>query len=332
VLLAIAAYLVLPNLHSVRADALVQGDLVPVTPVYRARLTKLLVKCTSSVRAGEPVAIISNFLLQGDYQREYLEGEEQTQLASDALAQNVATAEANATALHEKYLAAQLDAQRIAADYNSYNQAYMAGAVSKVTWDSKGMELQNARAIAASALSAWTAAKLLVKQITVAQQSRVGASQDILQQAQALGQRVGNEQLTAPISGDIVDCFDRPQIVVEAGTPIFNIFSHDKAYVVAYFNPSAAAKVHVGAKADVSITGLSHDVTGRVAWIYPNLAELPPQLTRFFWEHVQFSEYRPVKILLDRLPERERALLYYNAQARVSITTSKQSGILPKWL
>jgi multidrug resistance efflux pump len=323
IVLGIAAYLIIPNVDYVRADAEVQGDLVPVTPVYRARLDKLLVSCTSSVRAGQPVAIVSNFLLQADYQREYLQGEEQSQLASDALEQNVATAQATAAGLHEKYLAAELDVQRLQSEFAPYQQAYEQGAVSKVTRDSKQVELQEGKATAAGAQEAWQASLLFVKQVTAAQGSRVSASQGLLQQSQTVERRLASASLKAPISGDIVDCFDRPEIVIEAGAPIFNIFSHDKAYVVAYFNPDAVAKVHIGSPADVSITGLSHSVRGRVSWIYPNLDALPAPLTRFFWQRVQFSEFRPVKIVLDGLPEAERAQLYYNAQARVAIRTQR---------
>jgi multidrug resistance efflux pump len=324
VVLAIAYYLFYPNVYSVRADAIVRGDLVPVTPEFRARLDKLLVGCNRSVLAGQPVAIVSNFLLQADYQRQYLQGEEQTQLASDALAQNVATSIANSEALHEKYLAAELDSERLAADFGSYDRAFEAGAVSKVTRDAKQTELRAARELASGALESWKASKLLTQQITAAQTSRVSASQDLLTQAHSVEQRLGSQPLYAPVTGDIVDCLDRPQIVIEAGTPIFDIFSHQKAYIVAYFNPDDIGKVHVGGKADVNITGLSHHVTGRIAWIYPDLDALPPELTRFFWQHVQFSEFRPVKIALDGLPAKERGLLYYNAQARVSIETGRR--------
>ncbi len=135
---------------------------------------------------------------------------------------------------------------------------------------------------------------------------------------------LGKRSLFAPVSGDIVECIERPQNVIEAGTPLFSIFQPDRAYIVAYFSPNAVAKVHIGQSADVNIAGLPNSVKGRVAWIYPNLDALPPELTRFFWQHVQFSQYRPVKIALDRLPESDRSQLYYDAQARVSISVSGQ--------
>lgn len=347
-ILGVAAYLYVPNVYFVRADAEVRGYLVPVTPEFRARLDTLLVGCSRSVRAGEPIAIVSNFLLQADYkrqflqskadfQRQYLQSEEQSQLAKSALEQNVATSRANAAAQHEKYTAAKLDVLRLQGEYDSYDQAYRAGAVARVTRDAKRVELLASQAVAGSALEAWNASKLMTRQISAAQESRVAASeslvrqsqtsQDLLNQSRDVERRLGKESLKAPVSGDIVDCVERPQNVIEAGTPVLNIFPHDKAYIVAYFNPDAVAKVHVGAKADVSITGLSHNVVGRVAWIYPNLDALPPQLTRFFWQHVQFSEYRPVKIVLVGLGARDRKELYYNAQARVSIATPRQFAL-----
>ncbi len=38
------AYIFLPNYFYLRADALVQGNLVPVTPIYRVRVDNLLVQ------------------------------------------------------------------------------------------------------------------------------------------------------------------------------------------------------------------------------------------------------------------------------------------------
>lgn len=325
-IVGIAAYLILPNLLYIRADAVVKGDLIPVTPVYRVRLEKMLVNCTGSVRAGQPVAMVSNFLLQADYQRQYLESQQQSQLAGIALDQNVATARENAESLHQKYIAATIDSQRLQQEFASYDRAYREGAVPRVTWEAKKTELQGSQAVVSGALSDWKRAESFVSQVATAQQSRVSSAQAMQQQSQAVANRVGSETLRAPVGGDIVDCVDRPQNVIEAGTSLFDIFPHNKAYVVAYFNPDTVAKVHIGDRADVSITGLSRSVEGRVSWIYPNLEALPAELTRFFWQHEQFQQFRPVKIELSGLPARERDQLYYNAQARVSINKSEQKS------
>jgi multidrug resistance efflux pump len=379
VVLGIAAYLVVPNIGWVRADAQVAGDIIPVTPVYRARITKMFVNCTGSVRVGQPIAAISNFLIQADYQRQYLEGVEQSKVAAIALEQNVATARENAESLHakyeaavqntqglrekyeatpetaedlrEKYKAAANDERRLEQSFHSYDSGYRDGAVPAVDWQGKSSEIETARAEERSALYDWKAAQIMeqsalyswhrgqgteqstleawkraeqfVNQIIAAQNSKVGSYKSLVVQAQSVANRVGQETLRAPVSGDIVNCIDRPQNVIEPGTPILSIFQPNRAYIVAYFNPNAVAKVHIGQSADVQISGVAHSVRGRVAWIYPNLDALPDDLQLFFWQHVQFSQYRPVKIALDQLPLRDRQQLYYGAKARVSISTAK---------
>jgi len=320
--LGIAAYLIVPNLYSVRADAQVRGDLIPVTPVYRARIDRMLVNCSGPVRAGQAVAVISNFLIQADYQRQYLQGLEESQVADIALEQNVATALENAETQHEKYLAAVSERKRLENAFASFDQAYKAGAVPQVDWADKRAEIDTARATEAADLDAWKRSQLLVAQITASQRTKVASYQSLLNQAQDVATRVGQETLRAPASGQIVNCIDRPENVIEPGTPIFSIFQPDRAYIVAYFNPTSVSKIHIGEAAQVKISGLDHNVQGRVGSIYPNLDALPPDMTLFFWQHVQFQQYRPVKILLDKLPEKDRQELYYGAQARVSISTS----------
>lgn len=321
IILGILAYIFVPGFYAVRADALVQGDLVPVAPIYTVRIDKLLVGCNDHVTAGQKVAMVSNFLVQADYQRQYLQSEQQRQLSEIALDQNVASAQENAATLREKYTAAQIDADRLGQAFQSYDSAYRQGGIAKVEWDSRRLEWQSAQAEARSAQSAWQRAEQQVGRIGKEQTSRISSSQQISDQAQALAQRVGSEPLLAPVSGYIVECIDRPQNVVQASKPIFNIYEPNRTYVLAYFDPNAMDKVHINAPVDVSIAGVGQNLSGRVGSIYPNLSKLPPQLTRFFWQHVQFSEYRPVKILLDKVPAEDRSQLYYGAQARVSIKT-----------
>ncbi len=321
-LLGIAAYLVVPNIGSVRADALVRGDLIPVTPLYRARVERLLVGCAGNVKAGQPLAIISNFLVQADYQREYLQALQASQLAGIALDQNVATANENAESLRGKYEAASADENRVVQSFRSFDDAYKAGAIPRVDWEAKQAEVATARAQTRSALDAWKRAQLYVQQITVASTARMSSDRTLLAQAQNVANRVGQETVRAPVTGDIVDCIERPENVIEPGTAIFSIFEPQRAYIVAYFNPNDISYIHVGQKAKVRISGFAHDVEGRVAWIYPNLDALPPELTRFFWQHVQFAQFRPVKIALDTLSLQDRQRVYYGAQARVSIAKS----------
>ncbi len=192
--LGIAAYLIIPNIYYVRADALVRGDLIPVTPVYRVRVDKLLVSCTDRVHAGEPVAVISNFLLQADYTREYLQGLQQSQIAGIALDQNVATARENAESLHQRYLQAVADDQRLEESFGSYDKAYKAGAIPQVDWADKKAEIDASKAMVQASLDAWKRAQLFVAQVTATQTTKISSDQALLQQAQTVANRVGQEK------------------------------------------------------------------------------------------------------------------------------------------
>lgn len=316
---ALLAYLFIPNYFYVRADGLVQGDLVPVSPLYRARIDQLLVHCDDHVTKGQTVAVVSNFLVQTDFQRQYLESQQELALSKVSLDERVSAAKTNAAALKDKFDAATFDAQRTHDAYKSYDQAYKQGAIPQVEWQAKYTEWQTAEANARAARGDWQRAEQDISRITAAENARIASSQQLSDSAQAMANRVSSESLTAPVSGYVVNCVSRPQNVVEPSQPIYNIFEPNRAYVLAYFPPDSLNNVHLNQTVDVSIAGLPHAVPGRVVSIYPDLTKLPTQLTRFFWQHVQWNEYRPVRIALDRLSATDRQNLYYNAQVHVSI-------------
>jgi multidrug resistance efflux pump len=317
--LGIAAYLIIPNFYYLRADALVKGDLVPVAPIYRVRVDRLLVNCTDRVAAGQSVAMVSNFLVQSDYQRQYLQSLEQVQLSKIGLDEHVAAAQTDVTSLHEKYLSLELDAKRLGDQYASYEAAYHQGAVPLVDLQQHRTEWQSAVAAAESARYIWERAQQNVTRLTTDENARIASSEQLSTQAQALAQRVGGEPLLAPVSGYITNCIERPENVIQPSTALFDIFQPDKAYVLAYFSPGDIQRIQIGEPVRVDIAGITHTVDGHVYSVYPDLVALPSQLTRFFWQHVQWAQYRPVRIHLDGLNARDVDKLYYDAQARVSI-------------
>jgi multidrug resistance efflux pump len=320
VIAGIAAYIFVPPYYTVKADALVQADLVPVAPMYRVRVDRLLVHCDQRVTAGQQVAVVSNFMVQADYQRQYLQSTAQEQISEIDLSQQVATARANAESMHQKYVSAQLDAKQLYDTFKSYDDAYQQGAVSKVEWQDKHTAWQSAAALEAAALEAWHRSQQEVQRISADRDQQVASAHEIAAQAAGLADRTGSEPLVAPVSGYIVGCVDRPQNVIEPSTPLFHIFEPQRAYVLAYFTPQNVGKVHIDQTVSVTVAGIPHTLNGRIESIYPDLHKLPPQLTRFFWQHVQWSQYRPVRISLAGLTQKEREELYYGAQAHVSIS------------
>jgi multidrug resistance efflux pump len=315
----VLAYIFVPDFYYIRADALVQGSLVPVTPIYRVRIDDLLVSCNDRVRAGQPVAIVSNFLVQADYQREYLNSQQQEQLSQISLDQNVAEARENAETLHQRYIAAESNLQRVQQTLGSYQRAYAQGAVSRIEWQDKEAEVATDQADASSAQEAWQRAQERVNVIERDANEKIASDQELATQAQSLAQQVSKQPLFAPVTGYIVDCVERPQNVIDPGVHLFDIYSPDRAYILAYFSPNSVTGVQLGERARISIAGVPHDVIGHVVAIYPDLDKLPSQLTKFFWQHVQFSEFRPVKIAIDTISKADREKLYYDAQARVYI-------------
>ncbi len=319
VVLGIAAYVVVPNYLYTTADGLVQGNLVPVTPLYRVRLDKLLVNCSDHVSVGQKLAVVSNFLVQADYDRQYQQSVAQMQLSQIALDQGVAAAQTNAQVLEEKYNASVHDAERLKAALAAYDEGYQGGGISRVDWEAKQSEYKSALALEASNFQAWQYAKQQVRRIGVDQNAKISKDQQLSEQAQTMSQRLGSETIVAPVSGYIVNCVDRPENVIEPSSAIFTIFQPERAYVLAYFAPTAMAKIHLNQVADVTIPGVKAPLAGRVAAVYPDLAKLPSQLTRYFWQHQQWTQYRPVRIVFDKIPAEDRAQLFYDAQVRVKM-------------
>ncbi len=313
------AYVFLPGYFFVSADALVKGNLVPVTPLYTVRIDRLLVQCNDRVTAGQNLAMVSNFLVQADYQRQYLQSDSQLQLSKIALYQQVAAAREAASVLQDKYRSSDLTAQQFGATFKSYDEAYRADAIPRVDWAAKKTEWQSAVYLAKSDYDAWHRALQEVQRVSQSQNSKIASDQQLSSVAHSLTTRVGSEPMPAPVSGYVVDCVGRPQDVVQPSNPIFTIFEPKRAYVLAYFNSNSASQLRINQPVEITIAGLTNKLDGRIGSTYPNLSKLPEQLTRFFWQHEQWSQYRPVKILLDRLSPQDRDALYYDAQARVRV-------------
>jgi multidrug resistance efflux pump len=330
-IVAALAYVLLPRYFYLDADALVQGELIPITPIYRAKLTRLLVKCNDRVRPRQPLAIISNFLVQADYDEEYEDAKERLALARIALDEGVAEARALEEAAHQKYISAQLDADRKGALFASYDKSYRAGAVGKVEWESVREEWRSAIAAAKSLEAAWRDAQERLRRVGVDEQSRIDANQENTNRLGLLSQRVQAEPLEAPVGGYIVECNNlRPDNVIDPGTPLFDIFDPQRAYILAFFSPSAINQLRVGQQAQISVKGIRGKLQGRVVAIYPSLTKLPEQMTRFFWEHVQWSEYRPVRIAFENVPDDVRTQLGYDSQSRVRIAIRRSQSLPAK--
>ena len=316
----VAAWIFVPRYLNLTAAGLVEGDLVPIAPLFSAKLQSKLASCEDSVTAGQPLAVVTNFLLEGQYAQDYQKAQDQLSTERIAQVQGLAEAKIDAASAAEKYSSALYDAQKLEITKNAYEKTYQQGAIGRVAYDSALADWQAAVAEANSLREVMNEANTRVARVQEDTGTVVQGSEQQMALFTSLKDQVQAQTLRAPVSGTIVDCENaKPDNIIEAGAPIYRIFDPGRAYILAYFDPGTAPKVHVGQKAIVSITGLSDDIQGKVVSVYPSLAALPDQLTRYFWQKPQWSEYRPVKIKLLNVTPQMREQLTYDSQVHVRI-------------
>ena len=335
--IAAAAYVFLPRYFNVTADGLIEGDLVPVAPIFRARVDRSMVDCSATVTRGQPVATVSNFLLEQQYAADSQKLQDAARDARVSDVESVAQAKVELETERMQAASAGVDAAKKRSIFEAYDRSYRAGAVGEMSWESARFDWQNAQAQIRGNDAIIAQTQERIARLADADQHRIGSLEAEATQASGFGSRVRAQTLYAPISGSIVDCAARPEAIVEAGTPLYHIFSNERAYVLAFFDPRSVAAIRLGQKADVRIAGTPGALEGRVTAIYPTLAALPDALQRYFWQHVQWSEYRPVKITFANVPRRLRGDLVYDAQVKVAVPQHRAGpvfslGPLGRWL
>ena len=318
-LIAAAAYLFLPRYFNITADGMIEGDLVPVAPLFRARIDHGMVACSDHVTRGQPIATVSNFLLEEQYAQDSQKLQDAAQVERASVIESVAQARIDLETQRVQLAAVTVDAAKKRAIFDAYDRSFHAGAVGRVSWESARFDWQSAREQVSGVEAVIDQTQDRIRQLQEASREKVGTLQNEAAQSGGFQSRVHGQTLFAPVSGSIVDCTARPEAIVEAGTPLYHIFATDRAYVLAFFDPKSIGAIHVGQRAGVRIAGDGHQYEGRVSALYPTLSALPDPLQRFFWQHVQWSEYRPVKITFSNVPRRVRDELVYNAQVKVAI-------------
>jgi multidrug resistance efflux pump len=325
-LLGVLAYIFVPRYLNVTAYGLVQGDLVPVAPLFSARLASRLVECEQSVKQGQPLAIVTNFIMEGQYAQEYQRAEEDERTQQIAETEGLSQALTDEAAARAKYDSALYQARKLELTKTAYERTYRQGAIGRVAYENAAAEWQAADAEAAGYRQMMVAAQEHVQRVRDESSERVAGFQQQAQLVNSLKNQVHAQTLSAPISGRVVECTAQPAQVVDAGAPIYKIFSPKRAYVLAYFEPNSVQHVRLGARATVTLTGFDAPFHGRVTAIYSSLSKLPDQLTKYFWQKEQWSEYRPVKIVLDDVTPRLLGELTYDSQVNVSIP--QRAGVL----
>jgi multidrug resistance efflux pump len=317
VVVGLLAYVFVPSYFYLTADALVEGDLVPVTTLFVARIDRLYVRCDSHVVAGEKIADVSNFIVQAGYQQQYLQSQSDLTLSQIAVNEGIDAARSDAEAAKATYEEYSTQARRLGEVFAGYDRAYKADAIGRVEWEAKNEDWKSELLLAESARQAWIRALQHVHRVESDSHTRVASAQQAVERAQGLTQRLASEPLRTPTGGYVVECNQRPENVVNPGDPILSIFDPNRAYILAYVSTASVGDVRVGQEPEVIVPGVSVPLKGRISAIYPTLTQLPDQLTRFFWQHVQWTEYRPVRIELNAFPRDVRAVLGYGTQVRI---------------
>lgn len=310
---------------NLRVEGLLHGDLIPVAPLYRAQITRQITSCYSKVKSGEPLVIVSNFMLDEQYSSDY-----QARLASLHLEQinqneGAAAAAVEVRMARQNHLAAASAAEKARALSRAYDELHAARAIGQVARDAARSDAQRAAAEAAALREAWQKSQLNLAQAKKGSVEKVASLQQQLNLLEEARKRVSAQALLSPAAGQVLDCAAHPNAVVEAGTPIYRIFDIDRAYVMVFTDPSEIASLSVGMPAYIRIPGIAETLPGHIAALTPEAAKLPESLTRYFWQHDQWSQYRPVKIALDNLDKLDPALrekLIFDARVQVRIPVS----------
>lgn len=319
------AYAVAVPPANVRVEGLLHGDLIPVAPLYRAQITQQITSCYSKVKAGEPLVIVSNFILDEQYASDYQT--RQTSLHLERINQNegAAAAAMEVQMARQNYQAAASSAEKTRALSQAYDELYDARAIGRMARDAARSDGQRAAAESAALREAWQKSQMSLAQIKKGSVEKVASLEQQLSLIEEARKRVSTQPLLAPASGQVLDCAAHPNAVVEAGTPIYRIFDVDRAYVMVFTDPAEISRLSVGMPAYISIPGISETLPGHIAALTPEAAKLPETLTRYFWQHNQWSQYRPVKIALDNLEKLDPALreqLIFDSRVQVRIPVS----------
>jgi multidrug resistance efflux pump len=306
-------------------EGMVQGDLVPVAPMFRAQVTKTLATCYSTVKVDEPLAIINNFMLDEQYSSDYQSRQGSLRLEQINQNEGIAAAARDVDVAWQHHLAATATADKLRNLSRSYDELHEAGAIGVGARDAALADWMRATAEAAASRSVWQKAKLALEQARKGSAEKVDSLEKQIALLDQTRQRVSQQPLRSPAAGQVIGCSAKPNAVVEAGTPIYQVFDTDRAYVMVFADPDEAASLKVGMPAYIDIPGIGDTLPGHIAAMTMEAASLPEPLTRYFWQHDQWSQYRPIKITLDNLdtlkPELRQKLIF-NAKVKARIPVS----------
>jgi multidrug resistance efflux pump len=294
----------------IRGNGIVAGELTAESPIVKARLERLFVKCLDHVSKGQRLAEFYNEAMV------QLAGQElqqlQFQLAQARAEIEIADREAQAA---QKLTDAQnaLLQQQVAvleAESKLKEQKFVADLV----W-------QQAKA-AVDRADAETRAAQFVYETKRADQKIAEVSVDVLQKR--INSYVNSPELTghfylaAAKEGIVTECTAREGEVIAARTPILSIFNPKDTYAVVFFDPSDRSKLFRGQVFDVTAQGMANGITATLTDFYPELSALPSSLTRFFWQKEMWSQFVPTRLEFANLDPEQLSRIFAWSQISAS--------------
>jgi len=293
----------------VRANGIIAGELVAVSPIVQARLQKLFVHCLDHVKRGQRLAEFNNEATVefADQQLQQL----QLQLTQAREQINITAQEAEAA---KKLVEAQdaLWKQQIAvldAETELLHHHYVA----ELVWEQAKSAVDRAEAETRAAEFVYETKKADLKKAEL----DVGILEKRIASFVASPELTGHFYLTAAKDGIITECTGREGEVIAARTAIFSIFNPDDTYAVVFFDPNDIGKVARDQTYNITIQGINKPIKAKVTDFYPELSALPSSLTRYFWQREMWSQYIPVRLDYN-LDEAQRDRIYAWAQLSAS--------------
>lgn len=311
-------YFFLPPFANVRVMGVVNGNLTPVGPIFLARVDQEMASCDTLVHRDQPLVLVSNELLAGQYQQNRYNAEKAIALADNEATNGVLVAQAAARSAQATAQAAVANYSRLTAVYRSTIKLAAVQAVGPVAVAVAHDQRLQAQSEAEAAVATAKQMELQVTQLKVDAKAKILTAQEQLKVQLSQQNSVYNRPLLAPVGGELLDCHAHLGEIVAAGNTLFKIFQPDKAYVTAFVPPTMVRNLHEHATAYINIPGMG-EIPATVTSIQPEITKLPKLLTRYFWEQPQWTQYRLVRITFDNLSPSQRRRLLFGERVHVRI-------------
>lgn len=315
---AVLAWIGYGDRLSIDAQGVVVGNTTTLATLRRGRLVAAERSCNSPVQAGMPL-----FGFEHDVDRPT--GFAALNVLEERLARARIEIDRAGVALRtaqERQRLAEREAAAARARLSALDALLAAGAITRFDWQDARTRLDSldaAVALRRAEVTEQQAAVALARRLTMIEARHVETERAAVADREAEDRF---SQVYAPAAGILTACTVKPGEVVEAGTPIAELFQPRDAYVLAFFEPAHATRLTIGSEAQVRIVGLAAPVPAVIGPREIEVRELPDTLRRFFWEAPQWAQFQPVQVRLVPADPAALANLRQGARARVRVTVS----------